>query len=99
MFGAKEEEEKKEEGEEENEEQEEDEAGAGSKVTSMKAGEYVLHVLVETGKNVDLEGEDTVDPMVKISFMGRSKETTAKNDIGRISQVEWDEHIFIEPGE
>ena len=31
--------------------------------------------------------------------MGRSKETAAKNDIGRLSQAEWDEHLFIEPGE
>ena len=71
MFGGNKEEEKKDEGDEEKEEQEEDEAAAGSKVTSMKAGEYVLHVLVETGKNIDLEGEDTVDPMVKISFMAK----------------------------
>ena len=49
------------------------EESAGSKVTQMKAGEYVLHVLIETGKNIDLEGEDTVDPMITINFMGKSK--------------------------
>ena len=66
MFGATKEEEKPEEGEEAEEEPQEDEAGAGTKVTTMKGGEYLLHVLVETGKNIDLEGEDTVDPMVKV---------------------------------
>ena len=53
-----------------NEDSEEHEETAGSKVNKMKAGEYVLHVLIETGKNIDLEGEDTVDPMINISFMG-----------------------------
>jgi hypothetical protein len=58
----------------------EEEAG-GPKVGTMKDGEYLLHVLVETGKTLDLEGEDTVDPMVKVLFMGKEMQTSAKNDI------------------
>ena len=38
----------------------------GEKVASMKDGEYKLHILVETGKNIALEGEDTCDPLVRI---------------------------------
>ena len=51
----------------------------------MKGGEYVLHVLIETGKNIDLEGEDTVDPMISITFMGKTKESQAKDNIARSS--------------
>jgi hypothetical protein len=65
----------------------------------MKNGAYQLHVLIETGKNMMLDGEDTIDPMVKILFMGSEKQTTAKNDISRSSQVKWDEHIFLETAE
>ena len=39
-------------------------------VADMKEGEYLLHVLVETGKSIFLEGEATVDPLVKVTFMG-----------------------------
>ena len=86
------------EGEEEEEDAAEEEGG-GSKVGTMKDGEYLLHVLVETGKTLDLEGEDTVDPMVKVLFMGKELQTTAKNDITRSSTVKWDEHLFLEVGE
>jgi len=32
-----------------------------------------LHVLIETGKNIDLEGEDTVDPFVKVKLLDKDK--------------------------
>ena len=54
------------------------EASAGSKVGSMKSGEYLLHVLIETGKMMGVDGEDTVDPLVKVSILGKNKETTHK---------------------
>lgn len=51
-------------------EEEGQDASAGSKVASMKDGSYLLHVLIETGKNLKLDGEDTINPMVKVSFLG-----------------------------
>jgi hypothetical protein len=39
----------------------------------MKDGDYLLHILVETGKNIFLDGEDTVDPMVKLIFNCKEK--------------------------
>ena len=71
-------------------------ASEGSKVGSMKDGAYQVHILIETGKNMDLEGEDAVDPMIKVSFLANSKSTTAKSGITRTTQVKWDEHLFID---
>lgn len=64
----------------------------------MKDGEYLLHVLVETGKSIFLEGETTVDPMVKVSFMGQTASTTAKKGVTRTTPVKWDEHLFLDVG-
>jgi hypothetical protein len=75
-----------------------EEASAGSQVANMKDGDYLCHVLIEKGKNIFLEGEDTVDPMVKVIFNLKEKVTSAKNNITRSTQVKWDEHLFIESG-
>ena len=64
----------------------------------MADGDYLLHILIETGKNIFLEGEDTVDPMVKIIFSGKDKTSSAKDNITRSTQVKWDEHLFLESG-
>ena len=71
-------------------------ASEGSKVGTMKDGAYQLHVLIETGKNLDLEGEDTVDPMIKVTFLANSKSTTSKSGITRTTPIKWDEHLFID---
>jgi hypothetical protein len=64
----------------------------------MAKGDYLLHILIETGKNIFLEGEDTVDPMIKIIFSGKNKSSSAKNNITRSTMVKWDEHLFLESG-
>ena len=74
------------------------EASAGSKVANMADGDYLCHVLIEKGKNIFLDGDDTVDPMVKVIFNFKEKVTSAKNNITRSTQVKWDEHLFIESG-
>ena len=73
-------------------------SSGGASVGVMKEGEYLLHVLIETGKNISLEGEDTVDPLIKVSFMGKNKQTTAKDNCTRSTQMKWDEHLFLETG-
>ena len=99
MFGGGDKDKKEEEAADGAAEEEEGEDESGKNVASMKDGEYILHVLVETGKSIFLEGEDTIDPMVKITFMGESKQTAAKEDVTRSQEVKWDEHIYIESGE
>ena len=78
---------------------EEEEAGAGAGVANMKPGFYMLHILVETAKNISLEGETTVDPMIKVKILGNEKSTSSKNDITKTTPLKWDEHLFIEVGE
>jgi hypothetical protein len=74
------------------------EQSAGSKVSTMKAGEYVLHILVEKAKSLELDGHATFDPLVKIKFNGTEKKTSAKSDMTTMSIVKYEEHIFIETG-
>lgn len=76
-----------------------EEAGAGAGVANMKPGFYMLHVLVETAKNVYLDGETTVDPLIKVKILGNSKSTSTKNGITKTTPIKWDEHLFIEVGE
>jgi hypothetical protein len=64
----------------------------------MADGDYLLHILIETGKNIFLEGEDTFDPMIKIIFCGKDKTSATKNNITRSTMVKWDEHLFLESG-
>lgn len=55
------------------EEEEEEEGGDGESGTVViKDGEYMIHMLIEEAKTIDLEGEDTTDPMVKVSILGKS---------------------------
>ena len=84
--------------EEKNEEAPAEEASAGSQVVNMPDGDYLVHVLIEKGKNIFLDGEDTVDPMVRVIFNMKEKVTSAKNNIAKSTQVKWDEHLFIESG-
>ena len=46
-----------------------------------------------------MEGEDTVDPIIKVTFMNKNKDTSAKNDCTRSSILKWDEHLFLDIGE
>jgi len=72
--------------------------GAQAAVADMQDGEYLLHVLVETGKSIFLEGETTIDPLVKVTFMGTTASTSAKKGVTRTTPVKWDEHLFLEAG-
>ena len=47
--------------------------GGGSKVGTMPEGDYVIHVLIIQAKSIRLEGEDTSDPLIKVSSMDFSK--------------------------
>ena len=98
--GAAEEEEKKEgeeggDGGDGDEDGDDDEAAAP---VDMKDGEYQLHVLVETGKSIFLEGDTTIDPLVKVTFMGKHASTSAKKGVTRTTPVKWDEHLFMDTG-
>ena len=55
-----------------------------------------MHVLVETGKNLDHDVEDSVDPLIKVKFMGMSKTTSSKSKITKSTLVTWDEHLFFD---
>jgi|APSaa5957512535_1039671.scaffolds.fasta_scaffold84258_1 hypothetical protein len=74
------------------------EAGEAAAPVEMSDGEYQLHVLVETGKSIFLEGDTTIDPLVKVTFMGNHASSSAKKGVTRTTPVKWDEHLFIDTG-
>ena len=50
-------------------------------VGQMKAGDYMIHVFIETARQLKVPDGATVDPLVEVSVMGEKKFTTAKDDI------------------
>jgi len=57
----------------------------------------MIHVFVEQAKNLKIDAEDKVDPIVQINFLGVRKFTPAQEDISNNDVAIWDEHIFFEP--
>ena len=95
LFGGKEEEE---EDEEEKEAEEEQPKEAEKKaVCSMKRGDYMIHVYVEQGKNLDVPEGEVVDPIVEINCLNERKFTKALDDINNTGLATWNEHVFFEP--
>ena len=94
MFSKKEEE--PEEADEEVAEEEET-VKAKKSVSTMKRGDYMIHVYVETGKNMDVEEGSTIDPVVEINCLNERKFSTALDDLNNTSEAVWNEHIFFEP--
>ena len=63
----------------------------------MKRGDYMIHVYVEQAKNMKMDADYTVDPIVECTCLGERKFTTAKDDINNTGIAVWNEHIFFEP--
>jgi len=57
----------------------------------------MIHVLIEQAKNLKVDAEDTVDPIVEVICMGQKRFTTAQDDINNTGIAVWNEHIFYEP--
>ena len=96
LFGGNKEEE---ESEEEEKEAEEDKSKETEKkaVCSMKRGDYMIHVYVEQGKNLDVPEGEVVDPIVEINCLNERKFTKALDDINNTGLAIWNEHVFFEP--
>jgi hypothetical protein len=63
----------------------------------MKRGDYMIHIYIEQAKDLKVDAEDTVDPIIQIECMGNQKFTTALDDINNTGVAIWNEHIFFEP--
>lgn len=66
-------------------------------VCQMKRGDYMIHIYVEQAKNLKVEAEQTVDPIVQINCLNERRFTTAQDDINNTGIAIWNEHIFFEP--
>lgn len=45
-----------------------------------------------------LDGDDQVDPLVKIRWCGKEGSVATKNNVTRSTVVKWDEHVFMDSG-
>ena len=98
MFGGKKDDEEEKGDEEEEQQEEEADAGKAKKaVCAMKRGDYMIHVYVETAKNLDVEEGSVVDPIVEVTCLGERKFTKALDDISNVGEAVWNEHLFFEP--
>ena len=97
------EDEKKEEKEEKNEEEaaedgdDEENEDAGP-VLEMPEGEYQLHILIEQGKSITLDGEDLVNPLLVVKWCGKEKKSSSKKKVAATTVAKWDEHVFMDSG-
>ena len=63
----------------------------------MSRGDYMIHVFLEKAKDLVVPENSTVDPMLEVTSMGAKEYSTAKDDIGGIQEITWNEHVFVEP--
>ena len=96
MFGGKKDDDENNE-EEEQEEEEKVEEKQKKSVCSMKRGDYMIHVMVETAKNLDIPEGEVIDPIVEVTCLGERKFTKALDDINNTGLAIWNEHLFFEP--
>lgn len=68
-----------------------------SEICTMKRGDYMIHVYIEQAKNLKVDAENTVDPIVQINCLDVRKFTTAQEGINNTGIAIWNEHIFFEP--
>ena len=94
---------KKEEGKEEekkdggdDEEEKDTKADQGSAV-AMRQGDYMIHMYLEKIKEINVKEGETMDPMIQLECLGQKTFSSAKDDVGGIGEIIWDEHLFLEP--
>ena len=69
-------------------------------VSNMRSGDYMIHVFLEKIKEVNMpSGCSSVDPMLVVECCGQKTYSSAKDNIGPISEVTYGEHLFLEPRE
>lgn len=62
-----------------------------------KNADYCIHIFLEKAKEIKTEPGKTVDPVFLIESMQLQQYSSAKEKIGGIGEVIWNEHIFLEP--
>lgn len=63
----------------------------------MRAGDYTIHVYVQQAKQIKLgSSNQTIDPLVEVTCLGKKQYTQVKNDVGPAQIVNWSEHLFFE---
>ena len=95
--GGKKDEEEEDEVEGEEEEEQKEEETEKKSVCSMKRGDYMIHVMIEQAKNLDVPEGEVVDPIVEVNCLGERKFTKALDDINNVGHAIWNEHLFFEP--
>lgn len=62
----------------------------------MLAGDYIIHVFIQKAKQIKLDENDTIDPIIEVDCLDKKKYTTSKTNVGPTAEVAWSEHLFFE---
>lgn len=63
--------------------------------TFLKSGDHMIHVLIDQTRGLRGEGDQSVNPKIKIDAFSITKYSNTQKDIGTGTFI-WNEHIFIE---
>jgi hypothetical protein len=74
-------------------------AAAEPEMVSMKTGDYMIHIYIQTGKMFKVEDEEVVSPFIEATTCGLKKCSAAKENetAGTSRLIPWREHLFFEP--
>lgn len=61
----------------------------------QKLGEYFLHLFIEETTSLECGGDETTDPMIKVSVMEEEKSSTQKKQIAFDTKLFWGEHFYF----
>ena len=57
----------------------------------------MIHMYLEKIKEINVKEGETMDPMIQLECLGQKTFSSAKDDVGGIGEIIWDEHLFLEP--
>ena len=66
------------------------------KVGKITPGDYVVHLLIQKGKEFCIAEGETKDLFVQVEICGSKEASPVKNDISSITVCEFGAHIFVE---
>ena len=62
----------------------------------MEKGDYMVHVHIQKARQLNLPGEESVDPFIEVSCLHQNKYTNTKSDITNEASAVYDEHLFFD---
>ena len=66
------------------------------KVGKITPGDYVVHLLIQKGKEFAIPEGETKDLFVQVEICGNKEVSPVKNEVANITVCEFGAHVFVE---